>query len=52
MEILWGPFERHIALPANVDVDQIKAFFEAGFLEVVLPKLGKEKPRRVSITVS
>lgn len=52
MEILWGPFERDITLPANVNVDQIKAFYEAGILEVVLPKLGEEKPRRVDIRTS
>jgi HSP20 family protein len=52
MEILWGPFERDITLPANVNVDQIKAFYEAGILEVVLPKLGEEKPRRVDIRAS
>jgi len=49
MEILWGAFERAIILPANVNVDQIKAFYEAGILEVVLPKSGEEKPRRVNI---
>jgi len=43
MEVLWGPFEREIALPANVSVNQIKAFYEAGFLEVVLPKLNEER---------
>jgi len=35
-----------------VNVDQIKAFYEAGILEVVLPKLGEEKPRRVDIRTS
>jgi HSP20 family protein len=49
MEILWGAFERAIILPANVNVDQIKAFYEAGILEVILPKSGEEKPRRVNI---
>lgn len=49
MEILWGPFERDITLPANVNVNQIKAFYEAGFLEVVLPKLNKERPRHIDI---
>ena len=49
MEILWGPFERDVALPANVNVDQIKAFYEAGILEIVLPKLGEEKPRHIDI---
>ena len=39
MEVLWGPFERDIALPANVDAERVKAFYEAGFLEVILPKL-------------
>jgi len=39
MEILWGPFERNITLPANVDAERVKAFYEAGFLEVILPKL-------------
>ena len=52
MEILWGPFERDITLFANVNVDQIKAFYEAGILEIVLPKRGEEKPRRVNIRAS
>ncbi|MFP3880213.1 MAG: Hsp20/alpha crystallin family protein [Dehalococcoidia bacterium] len=52
MEILWGPFERDITLSANVNVDQIKAFYEAGILEVILPKLGEEKARRVDIRAS
>ncbi len=49
MEILWGPFERDITLPANVNVNQIKAFYEGGFLEVVLPKLDEEKSRHIGI---
>jgi len=49
MEILWGPFERDIALSANMNVDQIEAFYEAGILEVILPKLGEEKARQVDI---
>ena len=52
MEILWGSFERDITLPANVDVNQIKAFYEAGFLEVVLPKLNEERARHIDIKVS
>jgi len=49
MEILWGPFERSIALPANINTDQIKAFYEAGILEVVLPKQDRERTHRVDI---
>ena len=39
MEILWGPFERDFTLSANVDAERVEAFYEAGFLEIVLPKL-------------
>ena len=39
MEILWGPFKRDIALSVNVDTEGVKAYYEAGFLEIVLPKL-------------
>jgi len=53
MEILWGPFERDVVLPANVNSDQVKAFYEGGLLEVILPKLNnEEKPRRIDIKVS
>ena len=51
MEILWGPFERDIPLPAKVNASQVKAFYEFGFLEIVLPKSDKEKPRQVNIKV-
>jgi HSP20 family protein len=51
MEISWGPFERSITLPANVDASQVKAFYDAGFLEVILPKSGGSKPRQVNIRV-
>lgn len=49
MEILWGPFERNITLPANVEVERIKAFYEAGILEIVLPKQSERKARRIDI---
>ncbi|MGQ9546110.1 MAG: Hsp20/alpha crystallin family protein [Dehalococcoidia bacterium] len=52
MEILWGPFERNVALAANVNVEQIKAFYEAGILEVVMPKKDEKKARRVNIQTS
>ena len=51
MEILWGLFERDITLPASVNVERIKAFYQHGFLEVILPKLNEEEPRRVDIKV-
>jgi HSP20 family protein len=51
MEILWGPFERDIPLPVSVDASQVKAFYESGFLEIILTKLNKEKSRPVNIKV-
>ncbi len=51
MEILWGPFERNIPLTTNVDVSQVKAYYESGFLEIVLPKLNDNKYRQVNIKV-
>jgi HSP20 family protein len=49
MEILWGPFERRVTLPAAVEVEKTKAFYENGFLEVVLPKVKVAVKRRVDI---
>ncbi len=52
MEILWGSFQREIPLPANVNTNQVKAFYENGFLEVILPRLNKEKAHHIDIKVS
>jgi HSP20 family protein len=52
MEILWGSFQREIPLPANVNTNQVKAFYENGFLEVILPRLNKEKGHHIDIKVS
>lgn len=49
MEILWGPFERSITLPTAVQVEETKAFYEGGFLEIVLPKLDMKTSRKVEI---
>ncbi len=49
MEILWGPFERRVTLPAAVEVEKTRAFYENGFLEVVLPKVKVEVRRRVEV---
>lgn len=52
MEILWGSFERQIVLPTNVNVEQIKAFYDRGFLEVTLPKLNGERQYHIDIKTS
>lgn len=48
-KVHWSEFQnnevyRHIALPADIDVDKIEAKFEKGMLEIEAPKLkGKRK---------
>ena len=38
MEINYGPFERRIAIPADVDIGNLSAVYKDGFLEIRLPK--------------
>lgn len=38
MEINFGPFERVIPLPSEVDAQNAEAVYKDGFLEIVLPK--------------
>jgi len=38
MEINFGPFERIIPLPTDVDAEKAEAVYKDGFLEIILPK--------------
>lgn len=38
MEINYGPFERRIAVSDQVDIENLSAHYEDGFLEIRLPK--------------
>ena len=49
MEIQRGLFERAISLPHAVDPDRVKANYEDGMVEIILPKTLKEKTRQVRI---
>ena len=51
MEISSGPFERSIALPEAVDAGNARATYENGLVEVVLPKVKKERTIRVGVKV-
>ena len=42
-------FERSFTLPADVDLDKVKATFEVGVLEVRVPKMELAKPRKIEI---
>jgi HSP20 family protein len=49
MEIHRGSFEKVITLPAPVDPDQTKAFYEEGLLRIVLPKIQREQTLRLRV---
>jgi HSP20 family protein len=50
MEIDYGPFERSIALPADVDVERAEARYERGLLVVTLP-LAQAPPRQAKVSI-
>ena len=46
----YGAFERSVSVPEGVDAEAIKARFENGVLEVVLPGAVQEaQPKRIAI---
>ncbi|HET6371689.1 MAG TPA: Hsp20/alpha crystallin family protein [Candidatus Polarisedimenticolia bacterium] len=51
-EISRGKFERRFSLPAGVKKDQVKATFDNGILEVMLPAESIETARKVPIEIT
>ena len=51
-ERTFGPFSRTIALPFNVDPEQVKAAAQNGILTVDLPRPESDKPRKIKISQS
>lgn len=51
MEINYGPFERRIAVSEDVDVEHLSAKYEEGFLQIELPKLGRQSGGTIDIEV-
>jgi HSP20 family protein len=47
----YGEFSRTVGLPQGVSEDQIKATYEHGVLEIVVPKPEQPKPKRIEIAV-
>lgn len=45
----FGDFRRALVLPKSVDIDKVEASYDAGVLEVVVPKVAKAQPRTVEI---
>lgn len=48
----YGAFTRSFTLPSSVDGSAIKARYQDGILEVVLPKAEEAKPRRIEVKAS
>jgi HSP20 family protein len=46
----YGQFQRSIALPNNVDPNQVGAQYENGVLKLTLPKTEEAKPRKISVS--
>ncbi|MGY8824289.1 MAG: Hsp20/alpha crystallin family protein [Candidatus Latescibacterota bacterium] len=44
-----GPFDRRVRLPFAVDANQVKASFSDGILEIKLPRVEADKPRKIPI---
>ncbi len=45
-----GRFQRAFTLPVQIDPDGVKASFEHGVLDLVLPKADQVKPRTIKVT--
>ena len=48
-EVAYGNFERLIALPNDVQDDNIKATFNNGVLEIEVPRAPKPQPKRIEV---
>jgi len=50
MEVCYGPFQRELTLPTDVDPDGVQVTYRDGFLEIRLPKVRRRASQRVRIT--
>jgi HSP20 family protein len=50
LEINYGEFERVLELPTDIDADATRAIYRRGLLEIILPKLKRDKLRGVDIS--
>jgi HSP20 family protein len=49
-ERLAGQFDRTIALPIEIDADNVKAEYRDGILALFLPRAERDKPRAISVS--
>jgi HSP20 family protein len=48
-ECYWGRFSRSVILPQEIDADKAVAEFKDGILRIRLPKLNREKTKKLRI---
>ncbi len=48
-ELRHGNFSKTVKLPFNIDSEKVHASYKKGILEVALPKLATEKPKKITI---
>ncbi|MDP3956063.1 MAG: Hsp20/alpha crystallin family protein [bacterium] len=48
-ELYWGSFARTISLPAEVEPEEAEATEKHGLLSIRLPKINKDKQRRLKV---
>ncbi len=48
-ECYWGPFAREIILPCEVDPSRIEAGMKGGILIIRIPKIEREKKRKIVV---
>ena len=48
-ERLAGRFDRAVAIPIQIDIDQVKAEYRDGILALFLPRAEQDKPRSIKV---
>ena len=48
-ECYWGKFSRSVVLPQEVDAEKAEASLKNGVLTVVLPKLNRQKSKKIKV---
>ncbi len=51
MERPYGMFKRIFNLPNTVDRDEVKAHYEGGVLEIMVPKAIEPKPEKIEVEI-
>ncbi|RYG65980.1 Hsp20/alpha crystallin family protein [bacterium] len=52
VEMNYGPFRRRFVLPPNADGDGIAATYEAGILQISVPRSEKNAPKQIPVKSS